>query len=342
MACNTLLILHHESICHHFALKAVKSPFFSCRCFSFLNIFIAKCCQGVFHCTTFYNPCLISTRLQLMKRHTATGFHMLFTCFPGSWPFIPAGCWVPSSSALWVSTLYHRCYPQDRTASSRCLPHFLFWHQDFGFPCFGPFTPVAHISYSSVVVIKHHDEKCLMEESWFQVTVPGGKPKMADRLGNKHCGRCRNHRDHVSVWNGKQRVNETKLSKVSQWHPPFSQAVPPKGPITYPKQRHQLEPCVQIHKPKGIIYHSNHHNCGTLHQPFCTLAFNVDDKIVLLYWGLAKCRHYTWILICILLRTRAVAVLEIHACLEVEKCDWYGSRHSFSWTYLEMEGCRNI
>lgn len=52
-------------------------------CFSFLKIFIAKCCQGVFHGTTFYNPCLeFSTCLQLMKRHTSTELRIPSSYFP--------------------------------------------------------------------------------------------------------------------------------------------------------------------------------------------------------------------------------------------------------------------
>lgn len=149
-----------------------------------------------------------------------THSYRIFACFsyifldPGLL-FLLAGklfALLPSGSVLCTTDV------TPRTDFSRSSPHFLFWHQVFELPCLGPFTPVTHISYSSAAVIKHHDEKYPMGESVFQVTFPGGKPIMVEGLGIEHCGRCRKHRDHASVSNGKQRVNwkqnETKLSKV--------------------------------------------------------------------------------------------------------------------------------
>lgn len=119
-----------------------------------------------------------------------THSHRIFACFsyifldPGLL-FLLAGelfALLPSGSVLCTTDV------TPRTDFSRSSPHFLFWHQVFGIPCLGPFTPVTHISHSSIAVLKQHDEKYFTGESVFQVTVPWGKPM--EGLGIEHCGRC--------------------------------------------------------------------------------------------------------------------------------------------------------
>lgn len=113
-------------------------------CFSFLKIFIAKCCQGVFHCTAFYNPCLeFSTSPADEKTHIAQS-RIPSPYFPGTWPPIPAGWRAPCSCCLVGQDCTVEAAPRiDFSTSS----HVLFWHHVLALTCFGgPFTPVALIS----------------------------------------------------------------------------------------------------------------------------------------------------------------------------------------------------
>lgn len=131
-------------------------------CFSFLKIFIAKCCQGVFHGTTFYNPRLeFSTCLRLMKRHTSTELRIPSLYFPGTRPPIMAGWRAPCSCCLVGQDCTTEGAPRTDFSSSS---HVLFWHHVLALTCFGgPFTPVTLISSFFVAVIRHPDQKRLVE-----------------------------------------------------------------------------------------------------------------------------------------------------------------------------------
>lgn len=117
------------------------------------------------------------SRLHMSPTDEKTHSYRIFACF--SYIFLDPGLLFLLAGELFalLSSGSVLCTTDvtPRTDFSRSLPHFPFWHQVFGLPRLGHFTPVTHISYSSAAVIKHHDEKYLMGESVFQVTVPGGK-----------------------------------------------------------------------------------------------------------------------------------------------------------------------
>lgn len=270
MAKKTLLTLHHEFICHQFALWAAESRFVSlsweflfpsvARVFPTALLFMIPVSNSL-HVSSWWKDTHPQSRASLPHIFLELGL-----------PFWLAGELL-ALAAWWVSTVPRRVH---LGLISLVLPMFSSGVTFLPSHVLGVPSPQ---SLSSVLSLLLWWDTLTKRDSWNKVYF--GLRSRGKTSGGRGAGReATGGAAGVESWEtishpqtGSRSELEVAWNSIikghAQWHTPSNKAVPPKGSIISPKQHCQLGPSVQIHEPTGTTFTTV---AATLVAPF-TIAF---------------------------------------------------------------------